>query len=107
MFLAPTAARVYADPVNPRQVMTLHLDRWTAQTLRDALASFVESGACAGSMLEIFEEWLPFEGGLIPPRRAPHVHQGAENRGPSGFVTPRSHGRHTTEITRQKAWSKL
>jgi hypothetical protein len=49
---------VYADPVNPRQFMTLFLDRWTAQALRDAIAMFTKSGADAGNMLEDFDDWL-------------------------------------------------
>jgi hypothetical protein len=49
---------VHAFPVNPRHFMTLHLDRWTAQALHDAIAMFTESGADAGSMLEAFDEWL-------------------------------------------------
>jgi hypothetical protein len=69
-FIRDAYPEVSADPVNPRQVITLHLDRWTAQTFRDALGSFVESGACADSMLEIFDAWLSFEGGQC--RRAVH-----------------------------------
>jgi hypothetical protein len=39
--------------------MTLHLDRWSVQTPRDATAAFIEPGADARTMLEIFyDEWL-------------------------------------------------
>ena len=49
---------VYADPVDPRAFRTLHLERWTAQARRDAIAMFTESGGDAGNMLENFDEWL-------------------------------------------------
>jgi hypothetical protein len=38
--------------VDPRNWMTLHLDRSTAETLRDAVAMFVAVGGDAGALLE-------------------------------------------------------
>ncbi|MFE9957194.1 hypothetical protein [Micromonospora sp. NPDC005299] len=49
---------VFVDAVDPRDWMTLHLDRWTAEMMRDAVAMFVSAGGDAGSMLEEFERFL-------------------------------------------------
>ncbi len=49
---------VFADAVDPRDWMTLHLDRSTAEMLRDAVAMFVSVGGDAGNMLEEFERFL-------------------------------------------------
>jgi len=49
---------VFADAVDPRDWMTLHLDRSTAEMLRDAVAIFVSVGGDAGNMLEEFERFL-------------------------------------------------
>ncbi|MFE9689843.1 hypothetical protein [Micromonospora sp. NPDC005806] len=49
---------VFADAVDPRDWMTLHLDRSTAEMLRDAVAMFVAVGGDAGGMLEEFEGFL-------------------------------------------------
>jgi hypothetical protein len=38
--------------------MTLHLDRSTAEMLRDAVAMFVLAGGDAGNMPEAFERFL-------------------------------------------------
>ncbi|MEV0431263.1 hypothetical protein [Micromonospora sp. NPDC050495] len=49
---------VFAHAVDPRDWMTLHLDRSTAEMLRDAVAMFVAVGGDAGAMLEEFEGFL-------------------------------------------------
>lgn len=49
---------VYADPVDPKRMMTLHTDRWTTQLLRDGVAELAARGRESGSMLEFFDEWL-------------------------------------------------
>ena len=49
---------VYADPVDPRFSMTLHLDRWTTQLVRDGVARLTAEGRDCGNMLEAFDEWL-------------------------------------------------
>lgn len=49
---------VFADAVDPRDWMTIHLDRSTVRMLRDAVAMFVSAGGDSGSMLEEFEEFL-------------------------------------------------
>ncbi|MFG3702849.1 hypothetical protein ACGF5C_34070 [Micromonospora sp. NPDC047620] len=49
---------VFANAVDPGDWMTLHLDRTTAEMLRDAVAMFVSAGGDAGNMLEEFERFL-------------------------------------------------
>lgn len=49
---------VFADAVDPRDWMTLHLDRSPAEMLRDAIAKFVAMGGDAGNMLEEFDGFL-------------------------------------------------
>ena len=56
--IARVYPEVHAFALNPRTSMTLALDRWTAEMIRDAVASYVEAGGDAGSMLEWFDEWL-------------------------------------------------
>jgi hypothetical protein len=49
---------VFADPVDPRHSLTLHMGRSTVELLRDVVARFTESKAEAVGIVEIFDEWL-------------------------------------------------
>lgn len=49
---------VYADAVDPRHALNLHMDRSTVELLREAAAKFTESRAEAAGIVEIFDEWL-------------------------------------------------
>lgn len=48
----------YADAVDPRSGLSMVLDRWTAEAVRDGLARLVAAGGDVGSMLEELDEWL-------------------------------------------------
>lgn len=56
--ITATYPGVLASSINPRYFMSLHMDRWTVQALRDAVALFEASGGDVGSMREQFDEWL-------------------------------------------------
>ncbi len=47
--IARVYPEVHAFPLNPRTTMTLTLDRWTAQMIRDAVASYVGPGETLGA----------------------------------------------------------
>jgi hypothetical protein len=49
---------VYAHPVDPHTTMTLHLDRWTAEAIREGLRRLVAAGEDVGNVLEEFDEFL-------------------------------------------------
>ena len=49
---------VYASAVNPHTTMTLGLDRWTAEAIREALRRLAASGGDVGNLLEDFDEFL-------------------------------------------------
>ena len=51
---------VKASAVDPAFSYTMHLDRWTTELIRDALASLSKQGRAgdAASMLEDIDDWL-------------------------------------------------
>jgi hypothetical protein len=49
---------VFAQVVDPRSFLTLHLDRWTAEAVREALRRLIEAGGDVGNLLEDFDEFL-------------------------------------------------
>jgi hypothetical protein len=53
-------AEVYADPVDPKQWVSMRLDRWTAELLCDALICLHKAGGHIGDLdlLEDIEDWL-------------------------------------------------
>lgn len=51
-------SEVFAQVVDPRSSLTLHLDRWTAEAVREALRRLVEAGGDVGNLLEDFDEFL-------------------------------------------------
>lgn len=57
---------VLANPVDPAGWFSLHLDRWTAELLRDALVSLARAGGDPGGLLEDVEDWLDHQAEPYP-----------------------------------------
>lgn len=61
---------VYADAVNPKSFLTMSMDRWTAEAVREALHRFVVAGGDVGNLLEAYDEFLffarPYDDGEQP-----------------------------------------
>lgn len=61
---------VYAFAVDPHTTMTLGLDRWTAEAIREGLRRLVASGGDVGNVLEEFDEFhspaRPYDDGEEP-----------------------------------------
>lgn len=51
-------AEVFAQAVDPRSHLTLHLGRWTAEAVREALRGLEEAGGDVGNLLEDFDSFL-------------------------------------------------
>jgi hypothetical protein len=49
---------VHAFAVDPRSTMTLGMDRWTAEMVREAVARLRAAGGDVGNVLEDFDEFL-------------------------------------------------
>lgn len=48
----------YADVVDPTRGLSIVLDRWTAEAIRDGLARVLAAGGDVGSTLEELDDWL-------------------------------------------------
>lgn len=53
-------SEVFAQAVDPRSFLTMHLDRWTAEAVREALRRLVKAGGDVGNLIEDFDEFLGF-----------------------------------------------
>jgi hypothetical protein len=51
---------VYADPLDPRSFLSLRLDRWSAEVLREGLSRVAAAGGDAGNLLEEFDDFLAY-----------------------------------------------
>jgi hypothetical protein len=49
---------VYAEAVDPTCWLTLHMDRWTVQTLRDGIELLAAQGREGLALLDTFDSWL-------------------------------------------------
>jgi hypothetical protein len=58
-WLSRSRPLLQGTPVNPRDFLTLHLDRTGAETIRNSLAQAARTDASDG-LVEIIDEWLDF-----------------------------------------------
>lgn len=56
--IATRYVEVHAHAVDPRSFMTLGLDRWTAEMVRNAVARLDALGGDVGGVLELVDEFL-------------------------------------------------
>jgi hypothetical protein len=51
-------SEVFVQAIDPRSFLTLHLDRWTAEAVREALRRLVAAGGDVGNLTQDFDEFL-------------------------------------------------
>jgi hypothetical protein len=57
-WLAEAHPSLHGIPADPKEVMTVHLDRDSVQVIRQALAGLSVSDAIAKGLIEVIDEWI-------------------------------------------------